>query len=214
MTARVRRQLPLALAALSGVFVIKLSVLLTLGHHPLLVPAGELDGAYYFHFARQVAAGDWMLDDAASFFGRPAPAFFISPLYIYVLALLLKIGGGSLEAARFGQIVLDGGRAADGRRVVSEAALKGMFTRSRTNPAYGRLWWLNGGAYAFRAGAAGRVEGPLIPAAPADTVAALGALDRKLYVVPSRKLVVVRMGRAASDREFDQQLWLRLAKVI
>jgi tetratricopeptide (TPR) repeat protein len=106
VTARVRRQLPLAIAALAGVFVVKLSVLLTLGHHPLLVPAGELDGAYYFHFARQVAAGDWMLDDAASFFGRPAPAFFIPPLYIYVLALLLKIGGGSLEAARFGQIVL------------------------------------------------------------------------------------------------------------
>ena len=106
MTARVRRQLPLAFAALSGVFVIKLSVLSMLGHHPLLVPAGELDGAYYFHFARQVAGGDWMLDDPASFFGRPATAFFISPLYIYVLALLLKIGGGSLEAARFGQIVL------------------------------------------------------------------------------------------------------------
>jgi 4-amino-4-deoxy-L-arabinose transferase-like glycosyltransferase len=106
VTGRVRRQLPLALAALAGVFVVKLSVLLTLGHHPLLVPAGELDGAYYFHFARQVAAGDWMLDDASSFFGRPAPAFFVPPLYIYVLALLLKIGGGSLEAARFGQIVL------------------------------------------------------------------------------------------------------------
>ena len=70
MTARVRRQLPLALAALAGVFVIKLSVLLTLGHHPLLVPAGELDGAYYFHFARQVAGGDWMLDDPASFVKR------------------------------------------------------------------------------------------------------------------------------------------------
>ena len=106
MIARGRNQWPLALAALSGVFVVKLAVLLTLGHHPLLVPAGELDGAYYLHFARQVAAGDWALGDAASFFGRPAPAFFMSPLYIYVLALFLKVGGGSLEAARFGQIVL------------------------------------------------------------------------------------------------------------
>jgi tetratricopeptide (TPR) repeat protein len=96
----------LGLAALAGVFLVKLAVLLTIGHHPLLVPAGELDGAYYFHFARQVAAGDWLLDDAGSFFGRPAPAFFISPLYIYVLALFLKLGGGSLEAARFAQIVL------------------------------------------------------------------------------------------------------------
>jgi tetratricopeptide (TPR) repeat protein len=106
VTSHSRSQVPLALAALAVVFIVKLSVLLTLGHHPLLVPAGELDGAYYFHFARQVSSGDWLLDDPASFFGRPAPAFFISPLYIYVLALFLKAGGGSLEAARFAQIVL------------------------------------------------------------------------------------------------------------
>jgi CubicO group peptidase (beta-lactamase class C family) len=118
------------------------------------------------------------------------------------------------DAARFGQIVLDGGRSADGRPIVSRRALAALFARSPTNPAYGRLWWLNGGAYAYRAGAAARVEGPLIPAAPADTVAALGALDRKLYVVPSRRLVVVRMGQAASDRDFDQQLWLRLSRVV
>jgi len=106
VTKRRRAHLPVALAAFGGVFVVKLAVLLTLGQHPLLVPAGELDGAYYFHFARHVASGDWWLSDPASFFGRPAPAFFISPLYIYVLALLLKLGDGSLEVARFGQIIL------------------------------------------------------------------------------------------------------------
>jgi hypothetical protein len=52
-----------------------------------------------------------------------------------------------------------------------------------------------------------RVDGPLIPAAPADLV---GPLDRKLYV-PSRKLLVVRMGPTAPETDFDQQLWLRLA---
>jgi len=116
------------------------------------------------------------------------------------------------DAARFGQLILDGGRTADGTRIVSEASLGAMFVRSATNPAYGRLWWLNGGAFAIKAGA-DRVDGPLIPAAPADLVAALGALDRKLYVVPSQKLVVVRMG-SATERGFDQQLWLRLAKAI
>ncbi len=44
------------------------------------------------------------------------------------------------------QMVLDGGLAATGTRVVSEAGLKAMFVRSPTNPAYGRLWWLNGSA--------------------------------------------------------------------
>lgn len=113
------------------------------------------------------------------------------------------------DTARLGQVVLDGGLAADGRRIVSEAGLKAMFARSPANPSYGRLWWLNGGAFTVRP-LDRRVEGPLIPAAPADLVAALGFLDRKLYVVPSRKLIVVRMGAATPARDFDQQLWLRL----
>lgn len=117
------------------------------------------------------------------------------------------------DVARFGQLILDGGRSAEGRRVVSEAGLKAMFARSPTNPAYGRLWWLNGSAYTIRPPAR-RTDGPLIPAAPADLVAALGALDRKLYVVPSRRLIVVRMGEAAPDADFDQQLWLRLAPAL
>lgn len=118
------------------------------------------------------------------------------------------------DTARMGQLVLDGGRAEDGRRVVSEASLKAMFERSATNPAYGRLWWLNGSDFTIRPPGARRQSGPLVPAAPADMVAALGALDRKLYVVPSRKLVVVRMGQAAPDRDFDQQLWIRLGAVL
>jgi CubicO group peptidase (beta-lactamase class C family) len=117
------------------------------------------------------------------------------------------------DVARLGQMVLDGGRAADGSRVVSEAALAAMFVRSPANPAYGRLWWLNGGGFSIRP-LAERKDGPLIPAAPADLVAALGALDRKLYVVPSRKLVVVRLGEAAPDKDFDQQLWLRLTPAL
>jgi CubicO group peptidase (beta-lactamase class C family) len=113
------------------------------------------------------------------------------------------------DTAKMGQVVLDGGRAADGRRIVSEAGMKAMFARSATNPSYGRLWWLNGGAWTVRAGGR-RADGQLIPAAPADLVAALGALGRKLYVVPSQKLIVVRMGANPVDADFDQQLWLRL----
>ncbi|HEX3699886.1 MAG TPA: serine hydrolase [Phenylobacterium sp.] len=117
------------------------------------------------------------------------------------------------DTAAFGAIVLHGGKAENGRRIVSQAALKAMFVRSATNPAYGRLWWLNGSSFAIMP-LARRVDHALIPAAPSDLVAALGALDRKLYVVPSRRLVVVRMGQATPDKAFDQQLWLRLMKAI
>jgi CubicO group peptidase (beta-lactamase class C family) len=116
------------------------------------------------------------------------------------------------DVAQFGLMILHNGVSKDGKRIVSEANLKAMFTPSTTNPAYGRLWWLNGSAYTMRA--AGRKDGPLVAAAPSDMIAALGAFDRRLYVVPSRKLVVVRTGATAGDNDFDQQLWLRLIKVI
>ncbi len=117
------------------------------------------------------------------------------------------------DLARMGQLILDNGLAPDGKRVVSKAQLDALFVRSANNPAYGKLWWLNGGAYTLAAGPQiRRTEGSIIPAAPADLVAAQGAGDRKLYVVPSRKLLVVRTGQAAPDRDFNQRLWLRLMK--
>jgi CubicO group peptidase (beta-lactamase class C family) len=117
------------------------------------------------------------------------------------------------DTAKLGQIVLDGGLAADGARIVSETGLKAMFTRSATNPSYGRLWWLNGGAYSIMP-LDRRVDGPLIPTAPADLVAALGALDRTLFVVPSEKLIVVRMGAATPDKGFSKELWRRLTPAL
>jgi CubicO group peptidase (beta-lactamase class C family) len=117
------------------------------------------------------------------------------------------------DMAKLGQLVIDKGKSANGKRVISEAQLAALFVRSPTNPAYGRLWWLNGSAFTLRPAGA-RSETALIPAAPPELVAALGAQDRKIYVVPSRKLIVVRTGQAAPDRGFDQQIWLRLIKAL
>ena len=115
------------------------------------------------------------------------------------------------DMAKLGQLILDHGKSLDGRRVISTEQLSSLTERSPANPAYGRLWWLNGSSYALLPANARR-ESALIPAAPMDLVAALGALDRKIYVVPSRKLIVVRTGQAAVDRNFDQELWSRLMK--
>lgn len=117
------------------------------------------------------------------------------------------------DVSLFGRIVLGRGIGATGSRVVSEKNLGRLFEPAPTNPSYGRLWWLNDGAFAIRAGG-GRTEGQLIAAAPRDTVAALGAFDRCLYVVPSRGLIIVRTGAAAADKDFDQHFWLLLGKVI
>ena len=117
------------------------------------------------------------------------------------------------DTARFGQMILNGGVALNGNRIVSVGSLNALFAPSPTNAAYGRLWWLNGGGEYVRVDGR-RDNGPLIPAAPADLVAAFGFLDRRLYVVPSLDLVVVRTGADAPDSDFDQQLWLRLDRTL
>ena len=79
------------------------------------------------------------------------------------------------------------------------------------NRSYGYLWWLNGQKSAVRG--ARQVKGPLIPTAPDDLVAAMGALGRKLYVVPSLGLVVTRLGDSPNVRgqpPFDAEFWKRL----
>jgi hypothetical protein len=83
------------------------------------------------------------------------------------------------------------------------------------NLAYGQLWWLNGQAsYIVPEGLA--FDGPLIPNASSDLVAALGKDDQKLYVCRSLDLVVVRLGAKADPTarlalsEFDNDLWALL----
>src|SRR5690606_10018570 len=52
--------------------------------------------------------------------------------------------------------------------------------------------------------------GMLIPDAPADLVAGLGKNDQKVYVIPSRQLVIVRMGEGAGFANpvaFDREMW-------
>lgn len=116
------------------------------------------------------------------------------------------------DLSRLGQMVFDGGLGPDGRRIVSEARLREMLTPSATNPAYGQLWWLNGGAWSAGSDAAAtRREGAFIPAAPDDLIAGLGALNRQLFIIPSRGIVIVRTGSAAEDADFTQEMWRHLA---
>ena len=118
------------------------------------------------------------------------------------------------ELARFGLMIQAGGRWHD-RQIVEDATyLKEMLSPSQhLNPAYGFLWWLNGQDFTLGAGAsARRADGPLIPSAPNDLVAMQGALDRKLYLVPSLDLIVVRLGAAgnANGSGFNNTFWSAL----
>ncbi len=123
--------------------------------------------------------------------------------------------------ARFGLLALNGGNWA-GEQVVDAAYVAACISSSQDlNPSYGYLWWLNGKAGYMLPGGQDAYPGPLVAAAPADMHAAMGAADQRLYVVPSRGLVVVRMGEASDPDNpsfavsgFDAALWERIRAVI
>ncbi len=90
------------------------------------------------------------------------------------------------DMARFGLLALRKGTWA-GEELVSAAWFDEAWTSSPAQVDYGYLWWLLG----RRRGERSRV--------PEDWVAALGAGDQKIYVVPSLDLVVTRQGAAAKE---------------
>jgi hypothetical protein len=62
-------------------------------------------------------------------------------------------------------------------------------------------------------------SGSIVPTAPSDMYYAWGRNDQKIYVVPSQKIIAVRMGESASgtlqgDNSFDTELWGKLKNII
>jgi Flp pilus assembly protein TadD len=88
---------PSLLVLLVVALAIKAITLAQLGNHPLLQPHGELDTTYYVELARKVAHSGPL---------AVAEPFFVSPLYVFFLALVFKVSGDSLMAARIVQIML------------------------------------------------------------------------------------------------------------
>lgn len=125
--------------------------------------------------------------------------------------------------AKFGQFILDGGRA-DGQQILVPDLLRECFRPSPTNPQYGLSFWLNNPVQDHRDwGQQGVLEVPhslnfekddqdrlwISKNAPRDMVAAIGAEGQRLYVIPSLKLVIVRLGQgktAFRDSEFLDRL--------
>jgi len=128
-----------------------------------------------------------------------------------------QVGGGAFmtarDWARFGEFVrLDG--QVDGRAILPPGRVAGCFTGTEANPAYGLTWWLKkpvGDALRRQSLIVSEewAEAANCPWLPDDLVAACGAGKQRLYVIPSRKLVVVRqggLGRGFSDVEFLSKL--------
>lgn len=125
----------------------------------------------------------------------------------------------SRSMARFGLLALNKGKWKN-EQIVAEAYFNQMTNTSQDiNKAYGYLWWLNG-KESFRLPQSQiQFDGTLVPSAPADMYMALGKDDQKIYVIPSRKIVIMRMGESADGTnaalsDFDEVLWEKINAVI
>jgi len=122
--------------------------------------------------------------------------------------------------ARFGLLMLNKGKW-DRTPILSDTNYfnSQVNTSQNINNSYGYLTWLNGKSSFMVPTSQIVFSGYLIPNAPADLYAALGKNDQKLYVVPSQKLVVIRMGNSAGGFSlalsgFDNALWGKLTTII
>jgi CubicO group peptidase (beta-lactamase class C family) len=122
--------------------------------------------------------------------------------------------------ARFGLLMLNKGNW-DGTPILADTNYfnSQVNTSQILNLSYGYLTWLNGKASSMLPQTQIVFPVSIIPNAPADLYAALGKNDQKVYVVPSQKLVVIRMGNTAggvnlAGDDFDNILWAKLKAII
>jgi CubicO group peptidase (beta-lactamase class C family) len=136
--------------------------------------------------------------------------------------LIFKIYNSNTRSmARFGLLSLNLGKWQN-EQILNESFFKESITSSQSiNPSYGYLWWLNGKNKFMIPTEQTVFQGALIPNAPNDMYAAMGANDQRIYIIPSKKMVIVRMGEASNPSipsfavsGFDSLLWDKLNAVI
>jgi CubicO group peptidase (beta-lactamase class C family) len=123
--------------------------------------------------------------------------------------------------ARFGLLALHKGKWHN-EQIINQAFFnESTSTTQSINPSYGFLWWLNGKTSFMIPGHQTIYQGNLVPNAPSDMYAAMGANDQRIYVIPSKKMVVIRMGDASDPSNpnfavsgFDNKLWEKINLVI
>ena len=122
--------------------------------------------------------------------------------------------------ARFGLLALNRGKWKTAQIINENFFNESTRTSQNINPSYGYLWWLNGKNNYMVPGGQTVFAGSLVPNAPADMFAAMGASDQRIYVVPSKNMVVIRMGDASDPANasfalsgFDNALWEKINAV-
>ncbi|MBS1495322.1 MAG: serine hydrolase [Bacteroidetes bacterium] len=136
--------------------------------------------------------------------------------------LIYKIYHSSARSmARFGLLALNNGKWENEQIIQQNYLSSATQTSQYLNPSYGYLWWLNGKSKYMLPGSQNVNDGAIVSNAPADMYAAMGAKDQRLYVIPSKKMVIVRMGESSNPGNrsfavsgFDKALWEKINAVI
>ena len=123
--------------------------------------------------------------------------------------------------ARFGLLALNKGKW-NNQTIINESFFnESISTSQNINPSYGYLWWLNGKTSYMVPGSQTVYQGTLVPNAPSDMYAAMGAEDQRIYIIPGRNMVVIRMGDASDPANpafalsgFDNDLWEKIDAII
>jgi CubicO group peptidase (beta-lactamase class C family) len=121
--------------------------------------------------------------------------------------------------ARFGLLILNNGKW-DTQPVISDAEFfNAMITTSQSiNKSYGYLWWLNGKESFMIPESQLVFPGSFSPAGPSDMVSGMGKYGQYVSVVPSKGIVMVRMGEDPSSVPvpflFLDDIWEMLNTII
>jgi CubicO group peptidase (beta-lactamase class C family) len=138
------------------------------------------------------------------------------------MGLIFKLYQSNTRSmARFGLLALNNGKWKD-EQILNESFFKESVNSSQNiNPSYGYLWWLNGKNNYMVPSSQTVFPGMLVSNAPSDMYAAMGAEDQRIYVIQSKKMVIIRMGNAADKANpnfavsgFDKSLWDKINAVI
>ncbi|MFZ1749545.1 MAG: serine hydrolase [Saprospiraceae bacterium] len=121
--------------------------------------------------------------------------------------------------ARFGLLMMNEGDW-DGQKILGDRTyIAAMVTPSQSlNRSYGLLWWLNSQPSFMLPDLQFVFNTHLIPNAPKEAWCALGKNDQKIYVLPSQRVVIIRMGNDGGEvtgavSSFDNLLWEKINRL-
>lgn len=119
------------------------------------------------------------------------------------------------DLAAFGAMVLSGGNGVAPTDFLASLGRPG----SEENPSWGLCWWNNDQTHHRLPRRESNLRiGPVAPGAPPDMIALRGAMENRLYVVPSLELVVARTAtpaeRGTRPIPFDEPFWSALLTTV